>query len=169
MSTETHDFSAWDNEIDTNAVAREVMKAQANTGKFEKVPYGTYYVAVDDIRLDKSKQGRKQMVIQFVITDHATLQGKLITAFFGLEHIEPRKVGFMIHNAQEFLRSFKTSVEIRGFQGFGILNEYVNAIKAEINANGWEYQLRFAQEKGYDTFTIEEKFAKAEASDDIPF
>lgn len=169
MSTEQYNFNEWDNEIDTNAVAREVMKAQANTGQWEKVPYGSYIVAVDDIRLAKSKKDKKQMVVQFVIVEHDTLQGKLITAFFGLEHPEERKVGFMIHNAHEFLRSLKTSVVIQGFQGFGKLNEYINAIKADIKANGWEYQLRFAQDKGYDTYTIEEKFEKADIDDNIPF
>lgn len=169
MSTEQYDFNAWDNEIDTNAVAREVMKAQANTGQFEKVPYGSYTVAVDDIRLGKSKKDKKQMVVQFVITEHKTLQGRLITAFFGLEHPEERKLGFMLHNVNEFLRSFKTSVNIQGFQGFGRLNEYINAIKAEIKVNRWEYQLRFAQEKGYDTFTIEDKFELADQNDNIPF
>lgn len=158
MSTEQYNFNEWDNEIDTNAVAREVMKAQANTGQWEKVPYGSYFVAVDDIYLNKSKKGKKQMVVQFVIVEHDTLQGKLITAFFGLEHPEERKVGFMIHNAHEFLRSLKTSVVIQGFQGFGKLNEYIAAIKEDIKANGWEYKLRFAQDKGYDTYTIEEKF-----------
>lgn len=169
MSTEQYNFNEWDNEIDTQAVSREVMKAQANTGQWEKVPYGSYIVAIDDIRLGKSKQDKKQMVVQFLIVEHETLQGKVITAFFGLEHPEERKVGFMIHKAHEFLRSLKTSVQIDGFQGFGRLNEYITAIKAEIKVNGWEYQLRYAQEKNFDTYTIEEKFERADLNDNIPF
>lgn len=169
MSTEQYNFNEWDNEIDTQAVSREVMKAQANTGQWEKVPYGSYIVAVDDIYLNKSKKGKKQMTVQFLIVEHETLQGKTITAWFGLEHEDVRKVGFMIHKAHEFLRSLKTSVNIQGFTSFGRLNEYISAVKAEINVNGWEYQLRFATENGYDTYTIEEKFEKADQNDNIPF
>lgn len=178
MSTEQYNFDEWDNEIDINAVSREVMKAQANSGTFEKVPYGTYIVAVDDISLGKSKKDQKQMVVQFVIVEHETLQGKLINAYFPLEYHDPngdkvkeRKVlGFRIHDAQEFLRSMKTAVEIpKGYHGFGRLNEKIQAIKTDIEANGWEYQLRFEKNNNYDKFSIEEKFEKADINDDIPF
>lgn len=179
MSTEEYNFNDWDNEIDVNAVSMSVMKAQANTGQFEKVPYGTYIVGVDDINLGLSKAGQKQMVVDFVIVDEdSQYQGKSIKAFFGVEYHdangdklkERRVLGFRIHAAQEFLRSMKTSVDIpRGFHGYGQLNEKIQAIKAEIAQNGWEYQLRFAKENNYDTFAIEAKFEKADQNDDIPF
>jgi hypothetical protein len=179
MSTEEYNFSDWDNEIDVNAVSMSVMKAQANTGTFEKVPYGTYIVGVDDITLGLSKKGQKQMVVDFVIVDEdSPQQGKTIKAFFSVEYRDPngdkvkerQVLGLRIHAAQEFLRSMKTTVDIpNGFHGYGQLNTKIQAIKADIEKNGWEYQLRYAKENNYDTYAIEAQFEKADQNDNNPF
>lgn len=173
MSTEQYDFNAWDSEIDTRAVALEVAKAQANTGgQFEKLPYGTYIVAIDKLELGLSKAGKKQMLCTMVVTD-GDKKGRLLFAFFGLEvddpRTNPRKLGFKLYMAIEFLKSLKTSADISGFQSYGHLAALCAAVKSEIDVNKWEYQVRYAQNKGYDTYTIEEKFEPADADDNIPF
>lgn len=167
MSTEQYDFSAWDKQEDLAALSRAVLKAQANSGGFEKIPYGTYIVAVDNIALTLSKQGQKQVVVDFMILEHETLKGKILKAFFGLEHVDLQKRAFKIHKANEFLRSLKPNVEVPSFTSYSQLNATVNAVMADIAANKWEYEVRYEQENGHDRFTIENKYATEDA--DCPF
>lgn len=164
MSTESINFDAWDDNIDTNALNRQVTKLQANSGERVDVPLGSYEVALDDIKLTLSKAGKKQMACFFDIVA-GEYQGNSIPVWFTIDDPDQRKLAFMFHNANEFLRSLKTSVEIKGCLGYKKLNEIIGEVKKEIQDNGWEYQLQIsenAKNSQYKDYTIVEKFDSSE-------
>ena len=162
MSTESINFDAWDESINTKELNRQVTKLQANSGERVEVPLGSYEVALDNIMLTVSKQGKKQMACFFDIVA-GEYQGQSIPVWYTLDHPDQQKLAFMFHNANEFLRSLKTSVEIKGCLGYRTLNEIITEVKKEIIDNGWEYQLKVGEGKnGYKEYTIVEKFDKNE-------
>lgn len=161
MSTEQYDYAAWDNEMDTNAISREAKKIEAGD---KKVPHGIYEVALDNISMFVNKKGFKTMAFNMVVVAGEN-EGCQLTYYQTLEGSTPKLSAFFIHKANEFMRSLKPGIEIPSFTSWANLAATIEAVKQSIADNGWEYQLNYGTDKGYDTFAIEGKFEK----EDNPF
>lgn len=161
--------AGWDEEMDTTALARHAAKAEAGKQERVDVPHGTYEVAIDNIVLQKNKFDVKQMCVYMDIVA-GEYQHQTIAYYQNLEGVTPKVSGFFIAKANQFLRSLKTNVEVPSFTTWANLAATIEAVKADLNKNGWEYQLEYAQDKNpkYHTYTITERFEPQTAAPAAP-
>lgn len=160
MSEEQYnEIAGWDEEMDTTVLARHAAKQEAGKQERVDVPHGTYEVAIDNIVLQKNKYGVKQMCVYMDIVA-GEYQYQTIAYYQNLDGNTPRLSGFFIAKANKFLRSLKTNVEVPSFTTWSNFAATIEAVKKDINKNGWEYQLNYGQDKNpkYNTYTIEERF-----------
>ena len=141
-------FERFNQQIDTqklNADAKEVKE-------FKEVPHGEYNVAITKMEVKPTKDEQKLLLaIQLKVNDGEYKNGfifynQVITTSFGL------------HNANEFLRTLDSGVEI-DFKDFKQYNNLVLDIFEKIGK--LEYTVEYAKnDKGYNTFKILEVFEK---------
>ncbi len=166
-------FDQFDSEFDTKALAQDVASAQANSGKYEEPPCGTYEVKVTYIGIGKSKADKPMAKVTFEIVAGELTGRRIYMA-------QVLTTGFQIHLFNEFMRSFKTSIPI-DFTAFREYNRTMIDVKAECDERKLTFQLNFSKDKkNYNVFTIEQVFENApaptqrhfeqnEEEDDIPF
>lgn len=148
-------WDEFDEKIDTEGLKKDVEEAAANGGgDFKEVPHGKYEVEVNKLELKKSKKGDPMLSIWFKILT-GEYKGSLI--FYN----QVLNNGFGIHNANEFLRSMDTDVEIEFVsykQYHGMLLDVLEAIEDKLEF-ALEYQEN-SKNKDFSTYEIIDVFDK---------
>lgn len=146
-------WDKFDSQYDTKAMAKETDELAKNggNGNFEKVPYDTYIVKVEKLELGVSKENKPKLICWFKIVE-GQQKNKLIFMNQSLTS------SFGIHNANEFLRSLKSGLDVV-FETFSQYNQLVLDIHEAIDGKV-EYQLKYAQKGNtdFDTFEILEDY-----------
>ena len=145
------DYSKWDKTYKVSA--EEVKELDANGGKkeYEDVPYGKYEVKVAKMELGSSKKGYPMLMVRFKV-----LEGKYKGNSIFMNQVVTQD--FQIHNANEFMRSLDSGVEIKWT---GKYSDYANLIDNVFEAidGNLEYALDYSSDsKGYNAFRIDEVF-----------
>ena len=149
-------FDQFDSEFDTRALAQDVASAQANSGKYEEPPCGTYEVKVTYIGIGKSKTEKPMAKVTFEIVAGELTGRRIYMA-------QVLTTGFQIHLFNDFMRSFKTSIPV-SFTTFREYNRTMIDVKAECDERKLTFQLNFSKDKkNYNVFTIEQVFENAPA------
>lgn len=147
-------WDEFDEKIDTEGLKADAKEAAENGGDFKEVPHGKYEVAVDKMELRKSKKGDPMLSIWFKILA-GEYKGSLI--FYN----QVMNQGFGVHNANEFLRSLDSGVEVE-FVNFKQYHEMILDVNEAINGN-LEYALDYqenSKNKDFSTYKIVDVFDK---------
>lgn len=148
-------WDEFDEKIDTEGLKKDVAEAAANGGgDFKEVPHGKYEVEVNKLELKKSKKGDPMLSIWFKILT-GEYKGSLI--FYN----QVLNNGFGIHNANEFLRSMDTDVEIEFVsykQYHAMLLDVFEAIEGNLEF-ALDYQEN-SKNKDFSTYEIIDVFDK---------
>jgi len=143
-------WEKFDKEIDVEGLKADAKEAAKNGGNFKEVPHGTYEVKVDKMELKESKTGKPMLSIWFKILDG---QYKNSLIFYN----QVLSTGFGLHNANEFLRSMDSDVNIE-FANFKQYNNMILDI-AEAIDGVLEYGLEYSEGKnGFSNYKIIDVF-----------
>ena len=143
-------WEKFDKKIDTKVLKDDIKQVRENGGgDYKEVPFGTYEVKVEKIKLKESKKGDPMVSIWF----------NIIAGEFKNSNIFYNQVitqGFQIHLLNELLRSLDTGVNVE-FDTYAQYNEVLMDIAEGTQA--LEYALEYGEnKKGYPTYKITDVF-----------
>lgn len=156
--SEKNIFDKWDNEVDTEGLAKDVAEAAENggTGNYKEVPHGEYEVAVQQMELKASSKGDPMVSIWFKIVSEGEYKGSII--FYNQVITQ----GFQIHKVNEILRMMVSemgndapNVEFKTFK------QYSNLIMDIFEAidDNFEYALKYSKgKKDFSNYEITEVY-----------
>lgn len=142
-------WEEFDEKIDVEGLKKDIAEAAENSGDFKEVPHGKYEVEITKMELKKSKKGDPMLSIWFKIIA-GEYKGSLI--FYN----QMLTTGFGIHNANEFLRSLDSGVEVE-FINYKQYHEMLLDIFEEINGK-LEYGLDYKANTKNPNFNVYEIF-----------
>jgi hypothetical protein len=143
-------WDKFDKEIDVDGLARDAKEAAENGGNFKEVPHGQYEVKVDKMELKESKTGKPMLSIWFKI-----LNGEYENSLIFYNQV--LSTGFGLHNANEFLRSLDSGIDIE-FKNFKQYNDLILDVHEAIDGNT-EYALDYSEGKnGFSNYKITDVF-----------
>lgn len=145
-------WDEFDEKVDVEGLKKDMKEAAENGGDFKEVPHGTYEVRVDKLELKKSKKGDPMLSIWFKIIN-GEYKGSLI--FYN----QVLTTGYGLHNANEFLRSLDSGVEIE-FVNFKQYHELLLDVLESIDGQ-LEYALKYtenAKNKNFSDYEIADIF-----------
>lgn len=143
-------WDEFDDAIDTEGLIKDAAEAAESGGDFKETPHGKYEVAVQKMELKKSKKGSPMLSIWFKI-----IEGEYKNSIIFYNQV--LSSGFGLHNANEFLKSLETGVEIE-FKNFKQYNELIMDVHEAVDG-AVEYVLDYGEnDKGFNTYKIEEVF-----------
>lgn len=140
-------FERFNEMFDTKGLAEDVDNI--GTSDFKEVPHGDYEVSIEKLELGESKQGLPQLKVWFKILT-GDFKGQRI---FMNQNVDKK---FGLHNANEFMDSLQSGYNVV-FEDFVQYGTLIASIFESIQSA--EYHLAYGQnDKGYNTFTIVEKY-----------
>lgn len=142
-------WDKFDDVYDSKAIAKDIAEGKVSND-YEKVPYDTYIVKVEKLEAGVTKENKPKIVCWFKIVE-GRHKGKLI---FMNQVISER---FLIHKANEFLKSLDSGIDVT-FESFSQYADMLMDIHEKITAEKLEYQLKFFEEKKFDSFEIMDVF-----------
>lgn len=145
------DFSKFDKQVDLEGLKKDIEDAKANeSANFKDVPHGQYEVKITKLELKESKKGNPMLAIWFKV-----LEGEYKGGLIFMNQVVT--TGFQIHIANEFLRSLNSGIEIDWPGSYAAYAELIMDV-AEAIDNKFEYALEYGENKGFNTFKIEDVF-----------
>lgn len=148
-------WDEFDEKIDTEGLKADAKDAAENGGgDFKEVPHGKYEVEVNKLELKKSKKGDPMLSLWFKILA-GEYKGSLI--FYN----QVMNQGFGVHNANEFLRSLDSGVEVE-FVNFKQYHGMLLDVNEAIDGN-LEFALDYqenSKNKDFSTYKILDVFEK---------
>ncbi|MBM7836423.1 DUF669 domain-containing protein [Clostridium sardiniense] len=147
-------WEKFDKNIDTEGLKKDTEEAKENAGNFKEVPHGEYEVEISKIELKATKKGDPMLSIWFKI-----LTGEYKDSLIFYNQVLNN--GYGIHNANEFLRSLETEVDV-DFDNFTQYNELLLDVFEAVNGN-LEFALKYSQNaknEKYSDYEITEVFEK---------
>lgn len=149
------DFSKFDKQVDLEGLKKDVTEAQENGGgDFKDVPHGKYEVAITKLELGETGPNSKTPGAPMVKVWFKILEGEYKNSLIFMNQVITQ--GFQIHLVNEFLRSLDTDVEIT-FESYSQFNELLLDVFEEVEGK-LEFVLDYGENKGFNTFTIEDVF-----------
>lgn len=143
-------WEKFDKEIDVEGLKHDAEEAAKNGGNFKEVPYGTYEVKVNKMKLKESKTNKPILSIWFKILDG---EYKDSIIFYN----QVLSTGFGLHSADNFLRSLDSGVTVE-FKNFRQYNNLILDI-AEAIDGVLEYGLEYSEGKnGFNNYKITDVF-----------
>lgn len=143
-------FDKFDKMVDVEGLKQDAKDAAENKMEFKEVPEGKYEVKIDKMELKQSKTGRPMLTVWMKILE-GEYKGQLI--FYN----QVVDVGFGLHNANEFLRSLDSGLDVT-FENFRQYGNLIMDIHEAIDGK-LEYGLKYGKNsKGYNTYEITDVF-----------
>ena len=143
-------WEKFDKTIDVEGLKVDVEAAKDGNSDFKEVPEGKYEAKIILMELTESKKGAPMLAIRFKILS-GDYEGSLI--FYN----QVLGTGFGIHNANEFLKSLQSNVEVE-FINFKLYNDTILDILDAIT-DKLEFAIDYGKNaKGYNTYKITETF-----------
>lgn len=143
-------FDKFDKMVDVEGLKQDVKDAAENKMEFKEVPEGKYEVKIDKMELTESKKGRPMLTVWMKILE-GEYKGQLI--FYN----QVVDMGFGLHNANEFLRSLDSGLDVT-FENFRQYGNLIMDIHEAIDGK-LEYGLKYGKNsKGYNTYEITDVF-----------
>lgn len=153
MSDNTKIWDEFDNSIDTEGLQNDVKDAAENGGTRREVPHDAYEVKIDKLELVKSKKGDPMVTCWMRI-----LEGEYKNSLIFMNQVINQ--GFQIHIVNEFLRDLVSEMEEPIDIEFKTYRQYGNLLMdiAEAIDGNFEYAVEYGENKGFNTFKIEEVY-----------
>ena len=150
-------FKKWNQQMDVEAIRTDLADIEANKKEYKEVPCDTYEVEITKLFLDESKKtGLPLMKVWFKIVA-GEYKGQMI--FMNQCLVSQSGNMFGLHNANEFLKSLKTSLPVSfvDWEAYAMLLE---DIKEELEQRKLTFQLNYGKAKkgDFNTYTIERVF-----------
>lgn len=150
-------FKKWNQQMDVEAIRTDLADIEANKKEYKEVPCDTYEVEITKLFLDESKKtGLPLMKVWFKIVA-GEYKGQMI--FMNQCLVSQSGNMFGLHNANEFLKSLKTSLPVSfvDWEAYAMLLE---DIKEELEQRKMTFQLNYGKAKkgDFNTYTIEQVF-----------
>ena len=143
-------FDKFDKMVDVEGLKQDAKDAAENKMEFKEVPEGKYEVKIDKMELTESKKGRPMLTVWMKILE-GEYKGQLI--FYN----QVVDMGFGLHNANEFLRSLDSGLDVT-FENFRQYGNLIMDIHEAIDGV-LEYGLKYGKNsKGYNTYEITDVF-----------
>lgn len=143
-------FDKFDKMVDVEGLKQDAKDAAENKMEFKEVPEGRYEVKIDKMELTESKKGRPMLTVWMKILE-GEYKGQLI--FYN----QVVDMGFGLHNANEFLRSLDSGLNVT-FENFRQYGNLIMDIHEAIDGK-LEYGLKYGKNsKGYNTYEITDVF-----------
>ncbi|MGN9164939.1 DUF669 domain-containing protein [Tissierellaceae bacterium HCP3S3_D8] len=143
-------FDKFDEMVDVEGLKEDMKEAAENKMEFKEVPEGKYEVEINKMELKASKSGRPMLSVWMKILE-GQYKGQLI--FYN----QVVDIGFGLHNANEFLKSLDSGLDIE-FENYNQYGNLIMDIHEEISGN-LEYGLKYGKnKKGYNTYEITDVF-----------
>lgn len=144
-------WEKFDNVVDVEGLQKDTKEAAENGGgNFKEVPIGTYEVEIDKLELKETKKGDPMLSCWMKITEGEN-KGSLI--FYN----QVLTTGYGIHNANEFLRSLDSDVEV-DFVSFKQYHSMLLDVYEAVNGN-LAYALEYGKNsKDFNTYKIVDIF-----------
>ena len=143
-------WEKFDKQVDVEGLKEDVKEAAENKIEFKEVPEGRYEVKIEKMELKESKKGRPMVSIWMKILA-GECKGQLI--FYN----QVVDMGFGLHNANEFLRSLDSGLDVT-FENFRQYGNLIMDIHEAIDGK-LEYGLKYGKNsKGYNTYEITDVF-----------
>lgn len=153
------DYSKWDKMVDAEGLKHDIEAAAENSNNFREVPAGTYEVTVTKLELGETGPKAKNPGMPMVQIWFKILTGEYKNSliFYNRVIMGTSNDGFMIHSANEFLRSLESDVDIE-FINYSQYAQMLLDIHENIDGS-LEYALKYGEnQQGYKTYEIEEVF-----------
>lgn len=149
------DFSRFDSLYDTEELAKNVgvkeKDGSFDNGSYEKIPHGTYEVKIDKCELKASKKDEPMVSIWFKI-----INGNYKNNLIFMNQVITKD--FQIHLVNLLLRSLDTGLDIK-FESYNQYAQLLLDVAEKVDIQKLEFALEYGENnKGYDTFTINEVF-----------
>jgi hypothetical protein len=146
-------WEKFDKTIDTEGLKKDMSEAAENGGgNFKEVAEGTYEVEITKIELKETKKGDPMLSCWMKI-----LQGEFKGSLIFYNQVLTS--GFGLHNANEFLRSLDTEIEV-DFVNYKQYNELLLDVGEEV-IDKLEFVLEYGKNnKGFNTYEITDVFEK---------
>lgn len=144
------DFSKFDKSVDLEGLKNDIQEVSQNGGgEFKEVPHDKYEIKIEKLELSVSKKGDPMLTCWMKI-----LEGEYEGSMIFMNQVVTR--AFQIHIANEFLRSLGTQHNVE----FESYSQYANLILdiAEAIDGTYEYLVDYGENKGFNTFKIEDIF-----------
>lgn len=141
------DFSKFDKQVDLEGLKKDIEESSSND--FKEVPLGKYEVAITKLELGESSKHDPMVKVWFKI-----LEGEYKGSLIFMNQVITK--GFQIHIVDEFLRSLDTDVDIK-FESYSQYNDLLLDIFEAVEGK-LEFVLDYGENKGFNTFKIEEVF-----------
>lgn len=151
-------FKKWNQQMDVEAMRNDLADIESNKKEYKEVPCDTYEVEITKLFLDESeKTGLPLMKVWFKIKA-GEYKGQMI--FMTQWLVSQSGSLFGLHNANEFLKSLKTSLPV-SFVDWEAYPMLLEDIKEELEQRKMTFQLKYGVNKknpDYKTYTIEQVF-----------
>ncbi|WP_195238620.1 DUF669 domain-containing protein [Romboutsia sp. 1001285H_161024_C4] len=144
-------WDKFDNTVDVEGLKKDLKDAEENGGgNYKEVPVGTYEVEVDKLELKETKKGDPMLSCWMKVLE-GEFKGSII--FYN----QVLTTGYGIHNANEFLRSLDSGVEV-DFENFKQYNSVLLDVYEAINGK-LAYALEYGKNnKDFNTYKIVDVF-----------
>lgn len=146
------DFSKFDREIDTKALAEDVKEAQEKGDQYAETPDGTYMCKVENLELGETKDGRPMLKAQFRIVEG---DQKNRCLFYNRVVYGTKNDASMIASAVGFLDKLDSGLAIV-FETYSQLAELVLDVFEEI-ADTLEYEVEYEKD-AFNSISIKDVF-----------
>lgn len=146
------DFSKFDKEVDTKALAEDVKEAQENADQFSETPDGVYVCKIENLELGETKDGRPMLKAMFRIVEG---DQKKRCLFYNRVLFGTKNDANMIASAVGFLMKLDSGLDIT-FQSYSQFAELVLDIFEEI-AETLEYEVEYEQD-AFNSISITDVF-----------
>lgn len=147
-------WDKFDASIDTAGVEKDVEAAAQGNGNRREVPHGTYEVAITKLELGESKKHDPMVKVWFKIVE-GEYKGSLIF----MNQVVTQ--GFQIHIVNELLCDIASGMDTPPEIVFHTYRQYGELLMdiAEAIDGSFEYSVKYGENKGFNTFRIEEVYA----------
>ena len=145
-------FEKFDKSIDLEGLKNDITEAQSNNGgTFKEVPHDKYEVEINKLELTVSKKKDPMLSCWMKI-----LEGEYEGSMIFMNQVVTQ--GFQIHIANKFLRSLVDGLNMDiEFESYTQYAELILDVSEAIDGKR-EYLVNYGENKGFNTFEIEEVF-----------
>lgn len=123
--------------INMKELDEQMKEAEANTMQYREVPEGEYTVKVDKMMVKSTKDGRPMLSAQFRIME-GDFENSCV--FYNKVLYGTKNDGLMIHNANEFLRSFGFEHDDVTFVDYNQYEELVAELADELGDDEFDIE-----------------------------
>ena len=153
------DFSKFDQQVDTEALKKDVEEAQENGGGYKEVPAGKYVGKFEKLEIRETKDGRPMLSAMFRITEG---EYEKSCVFMNRVLFGTKNDASMIASAVGFLSNLDACDENGDvipvtFESYTQFNDLVLDIAESIDADGLGYEIDY-DEKQFNSISIEDVF-----------